>query len=52
MREPLVTLFITIRLLWGRLLHPLLFSLNSYKYYPTPRRTVYKKHLCDFFFLN
>jgi len=51
-RELFLTTFLFSKLTMGRLLNPTLFPVYLHKFFPTPRKSVYKKSLADYFFGN
>jgi len=52
MRSPVLTCWLFLRLIWGRIFIPVLYIDTQQKFFPPPRRTVYKKALADYFFRN
>jgi len=52
MRFSMLTFLLTLRLMVGRLINPEIISLNHPKFFPTPRKAVYKKGLLRYFFMN
>lgn len=52
MRFSIMALFISARLAWGRLLSPILIPGYLTRIFPTPKKTVYKESLANYFFKN
>jgi len=52
MRSPLLTCWLFVKLIWGRILYPMLDVYPYNKFSPTPKRSIYKKALADYFFKN
>ncbi|GAB4342465.1 MAG: hypothetical protein Kow0037_29810 [Calditrichia bacterium] len=52
MRNSFLSVWISFKLLTGRMLIPVLFLKNHPRFFPSPRRATYKKHLADYFFKN
>lgn len=51
-RDSLIPVMLFLRLTSGRLLNPALFPVYLPKFFPTPKRAVYKKSLAEYFFSN
>ncbi len=52
MRYSLLAMFISMRLAWGRLLSPMIMREYLPRFFPPPRKAVYKKGLANYFFRN
>jgi len=51
-RFKMAMLVVIARLSWGRLIDPIYQRKLFVRFFPTPRKSVYKKALADYFFKN
>jgi len=52
MRFSVIAVFISLKLLWGRVANPLMRPKNALKFFPVPLKKVYKESLANYFFKN
>ncbi len=52
MRFSFLTLLVSVRLAWGDLMAPLFIEKNFRKFFPPPRKAVFKKVLTNYFMQN